>query len=515
MVKINTKVVFFLLLVIVACTKRKIKPAKTLPLDDEEPFAYLSGLPTGLSAISEINNEVRGNNVTVGYQYALLQDKSIGCVDVDYSEFKKITEPLKITLGDDGDKIICLRGKGNNNLIQKKIERYQWVKIPKILSISTLPIAYVSGLPNGESHLNQITADIAGLNGATKYQYVFLDQANANCNNIKDGDYQKNEHLITVPLSLQVTTNGDKTLCVRGIDNDGKIQEDVAKYYWTKTTASPSATESSSGNSQLHLDKTKININSGSRNYYSVTITNKGNKQLRWRVKSSQAISWLKIRKHGEQYKIVNQSPTVISGTLSAKSNTNTNSNGSSNNNSTKVFFKLSNETKTNYGAPYLRNNKLRFYNDDSNWYSDVEITLKIPKLRAAGGTLRFNDNTQTSRIPIENVGEQSAQFQTKYLAVITNRNNYNKFVKAIRVEFEKTSGKLSFKASRRIKSNIKGIQQKYLIYSNGDSKGINNCKIEANKTYYSSFSPPWNTTNCISVTIAVDEGKQGNNNGN
>ena len=515
MVKVSIKIVFSLLLVIVACTKRKLKPSKTLPLADEEPFAYLSGLPTGLSAVSEIDSEVRGNNVTAEYQYALLQDKNISCVDADYSKFKKITEYLKITLGDDGDKIICLRGKSNSNLIQKKIERYQWVKIPEILSISTLPIAYVSGLPNGESHLNQITANIAGLNGATKYQYVFLDQANANCNNINDSDYQKNEHPITVPLTLQVTSNGDKTLCVRGIDNDGKIQEDVAKYYWTKTTASPSATEASSGNSQLHLDKTKININSGSKNYYSVTITNKGKKQLRWRAKSSQAISWLKIRKHGEQYKTVNKSPTVISGTLPAKSNTNTNSSGSSNNNSTKVFFKLSNETKTNYGTPYLRKNKISFYNDDSNWYSDVEITLKIPKLRAAGGTIRFNDKTQTSRIPIENIGEQSAQFQTKYLAVITNRNNYNKFVKAIRVGFEKTGGKLSFKASRRTNGNVNGIQQKYLIYSNGDSKGVNNCKIEATKTYYSNFSPPWDTTNCISVTIVVDENKQGNNNGN
>ena len=515
MVKVSIKVVFFLLLVIVACTKRKIKPSKALPVADEEPFAYLSGLPTGLSAISEINSEVRGNNVTAGYQYALLQDKNITCIDADYSEFKKITEHLKITLGDDGDKIICLRGKGNNNLIQKKIERYQWVKIPQLLSISTLPIAYVSGLPNGESHLNQITADIAGLNGATKYQYVFLDQATANCNNINDSDYQKNEHPITAPLTLQVTSNGDKTLCVRGIDNSGKIQEDVAKYYWTKTTPSPSATEPSSGNSQLHLDKTKININSGSRNYYSLTITNKGNKQLRWRAKSSQTISWLKIRKHGEQYKIANKSPTVVSGTLPAKSNSNTNSSGSSSNNSTKVFFKLSNETKTNYGTPYLRNNKIRFFNDDSNWHKDVEITLKIPKLRATGGTMRFKTNTQSSSIPIENIGEQSTQLQTKYLPIITNRNNYNKFIKAIRVGFEKINGKLSFKVSRRKNSNISGIQQKYLIYSNGDSKGINNCKIEANKTYYDSFSPSWNTTNCISMTVAVDEDKQGNNNGN
>lgn len=509
------KTVIAILLVFVACTKRKIKPAEDLPLNDEQPFAYLSGLPSGLSPITEIDGEVRGNSVTTDYQYALLQDKNISCVDADYGEFQKITERLKITLGNDGDQIICLRGKGNDQL-QKNIERYQWVKIPKLLSISTLPIAYASGLPNGESHLSQITASIAGLNGATKYQYVLLDQENANCNNIDDRDYQKNEQTITTPLSLQVTSIGAKTLCVRGIDKNGKIQEDVAKYCWTQTTPSPPVTETASGKSQLHLNRTKININSGSRNYYTIIIANKGTKQLRWRAQTSQAISWLKIRKHGGSYKVANKSQNLITGTLPARttSNSNNSGSGSSTYSTSKIFFKLNNETKTNYGTPYLRKNKIRFYNTDSNWYRDVEITLKIPKLRSAGGTMRFSNNTKTSRIPIENVGEQSAQLQTKYLAVVTDRNNYNKFIKTIRVGFEKISGKLSFKASRYGNNNSNGIQQKYLIYSNGDSKGVNNCKIEANKVYHNSFSPPWDTTNCISVTIAIDKDNN-NDNGN
>ena len=374
------KVVIFSLLVTVACTKRKIKSsAADLPLIDEEPFAYLSGLPNGVSAINEIDSKVRGNSVTTDYQYALLHDKSISCIDADYSEFQKITEHLKITLGNDGDKIICLRGRGNNDLIQKKIERYQWVKIPKLLSISTLPIAYASGLPSGESSLKQITASVAGLNGATKYQYVLLNQENANCNNIKDSDYQKNEHPITTSLTFDLTSNGDKTLCLRGLDDNGKIQEDVAKYHWATITASPSVTEQSSGKSQLHLNKTKININSGSKKYYSVTITNKGTKPLRWRAETFQAISWLKIRNRGEPYKIINKSSSLIFGTLPMTNNSNVNGSGTTNTSGTKVFFRLTDPAKTNYGKPYLRKKKIRFYNVDSNWSRDIEVTLKIP----------------------------------------------------------------------------------------------------------------------------------------
>lgn len=511
LVKINTQVVIAVIIVACTPTKRKIKPSESLPFVDEEPFAYLSGIPNGLSAISEIDSKVRGNDVTTHYQYSLLHDKNINCVDADYGEFKKITEQLKITLGNDGDKIICLRGKGEDNQIQKNIERYQWIKIPQMLSISTLPIAYASGLPNGESHLNQINANVAGLNGATKYQYVLLDQENANCNNINDQDYQKNEHPITMPLNLQGLSNGNKTLCIRGVDNNGKIQEDVAKYCWIKTSTSPPAIETASGKSRLYLNKTKIKFNSGSQNYYNIIITNKGSEQLRWRAQTSQAIDWLKIRAHRTNYKIVKKSQNLISGYLPARNNTS--GSGSSTNNSTQVFFKLSNETKTNYGKPYLRTNKIRFYNEDSNWHHDVEITLKIPKLRAAGGTMRFNNRTQASRIPLENIGEQSAQLQTNYLPVITNQNNYNKFTKAIRVGFEKINNKLFFKASQYTNNNTTRITQKYLIYSNGDSKGINNCKIETNKTYPGNFSPPWKTTNCISITIALDKNK--NTNGN
>ncbi len=87
------------------------------------------------------------------------------------------------------------------------------------------------GLPAGESSADSVEATVSGNDTATAYQFALLRDADAACDTANYGEFLPLDTKLAVP---EIGGNGEKTLCLRGKNEHGEVQDDPKRYSWTK-----------------------------------------------------------------------------------------------------------------------------------------------------------------------------------------------------------------------------------------------------------------------------------------
>ena len=320
------------------------------------------GLPKGVSDIASIDVEVRGN--VTHYKYAFMTDASISCEDAEYGDFLPISARLQLDLGENGDKVICLIGKDSEGNEQSEPERYQWIKGSAPVEVSEdkrLPAAVVDGGMEAAYAESALELDILGEYGATKYQYVFMEEGNFDCNGLSDDNYGEEKN-IGDKLTLNIETERAYTLCLRGRNADD-IQAEISVYSFEKVSASTEL----AGN--LHVNRTGIIFFASTSKYIrTLKLENKSTGDLAWKIAAAEEIDWLQVKKTGSEYTEITAGD-VISGILLAGG-------------TTTISLRLADVYKTDYGKPHERVSELEITNVSEGKSIKVETKLYVPEVK-------------------------------------------------------------------------------------------------------------------------------------
>lgn len=301
-----------LLGLVFACEDRPDKDSSDgLPTSAEPPLVWIemgAGLPSGTSSTNNLEVKVTGNDSATHYQYALFSDKSVTCTAAKYGEFKAIdTHLTEISLGDNGTKILCIRGKDRTGNVQAEPKRYTWEKISALDELR--PKAWLKIKPTACD--DQIDSKVLGNSITKQYQYVFKEEKDFDC----DGDDVSYETVATLAnnnLKIEDLGNdGHKTLCLRGLNEDGTLRQTQAtRETWEKELSALHAKgeQPDAGKAGLGLFCAEFTLSSGDDTGRGVTVKNIGSGVLRWKASVATTASWLamKVGKDGSYAPIGN-----------------------------------------------------------------------------------------------------------------------------------------------------------------------------------------------------------------
>ena len=500
-------------LLVFACEDPPDKGGGGSPPSAEPPRGWIEvgdGLPSGVSSLESLTVKVTGNATATHYQYALFDKDSVTCAAAEYGQSKTIATLLtEISLGKDGKKIICIRGKDKGGNVQVDPKRYTWEKVAKVAVVvadAPEPEAGIEILPTACE--TNIDSPVWG-NAITKqYQYALIDGKDSNCddNSVSYADAQA----LTNKLVLSdLGDDGHKTLCLRGLNEDGTRQQKKAtKYTWEKTNATLHAggEKPDAGQGGLGLFCASFVFTSGKRGAHGVTVKNIGSGDLSWKASIAQAAPWfaVKVGSSADNYMQIN-SPGEIAESNELKAGE-----------SESVFFKLNEPEKTDYGEPYQRSLDITFINIGSNYQTTATITLEIPQLDTTTSEVELSSNNPTHRVYAQNLNKSSTNKMEIEIvpAFVTTLSKEDK--ESLLAKF---SGMVEATTGVEITGNNAGDpyidlklkdvscgdhEQTLLVYSNGDSKGATDCSINASKSYIGlSSKARWDTTSCKRIKIA------------
>lgn len=99
-------------------------------------IAVLDNLPANPSNVTELAVTVRGEGVAE-YRYVLLEE-ALSCAGAAYSGWIDVALPIEATIGGDGEKLLCVLGRDNDQLEQRDPTLYSWTfdATPPLLSIA-------------------------------------------------------------------------------------------------------------------------------------------------------------------------------------------------------------------------------------------------------------------------------------------------------------------------------------------------------------------------------------------
>ena len=511
-------------LLVFACKDRPAEQTDDAkPGSGEAPRAWIeagNGLPSGESSLESLQVKVSGNASATQYEYAFFSfsGDNATCVDAQYGKPKAIGTPLtEITLGDDGKKAICLRGKDKAGNMQADPEKYTWEKVAGAITDEPAPEVRLEIHPTACD--TEIDSHVFG-NAVTKeYQYAFSPDENPDCDS-SDVIYADARSLADKLVISDLGDDGHKTLCLRGLNEDGtQSQQTATRYTWEKKANSLHAGGEipAAGKAGLGLFCASFVLTSGKQEALGVTLKNTGEGVLSWKASVTEAAPWLtvKVGKDGKD--------TAINAAGDIPNNNNKLDAGKSES----VFFLLTQPKKTDYGKPHQRSLDITFVNEESDYKTTATITLEIPQLDTTTAGVRLTSSKHTHRLYTENLNKSEANkmeievvpaFPTS-LTKEERQNLYTKFsgqvetTAGIEVTGDNTGDNY---VDLKLKAKDMGCgthEQTLLVYSNGDSMGAADCNIDASKSYVGlSGNARWNTTSCkrIEVTIAMPDNWQG-----
>lgn len=196
--------------------------------DTIAPTAAATGVPTGSTNVLTHTVNVTS---TDKYRFALVSGSTCPLVAGDYSNFLLVSSQINLdtTLILDGDISLCLQGRDNAGNTQDiaSVTKYTWVK-------DTSPAtATLSSVPSGESNVTTLSATVGG---ADVVRYYYNVNSGLDC-----GTSWTGPNIVATQIndSIAAFADGQVTLCVKGEDQVGNLQEIATKTTWTKDTQAP------------------------------------------------------------------------------------------------------------------------------------------------------------------------------------------------------------------------------------------------------------------------------------
>ena len=357
------------------------------------PIAFTTDLPKGISSVTSVEVTVRGT--ATEYKYAFTSDLGAGCSDAGYGNSQSLNKKLKIDdLGADGIKTVCIVGRSSDGTEQEQPELYQWMKFTADASTPPPPepVVTVKDIQD-EYHDGTIKLEVEAENGATHYQLAFKKGLLDCEEDFEDSDYGEEKEVSadngTFTL-YHVNSNGAYTLCLRG-KNGANVQDNVSQYAFEKVD--PPLPESAGMlDITTSYKPTKIYFASTSYGHRVITLSNKGDSDLEWKIEAEAAIDWLKIGMAEDNLSVVSASDNLVSGTLAAQGKTT-------------VWLRLADIYKTDYEAG-KKTATLKVHNvsggDDP---VSIDVSLQVPtvELSPDPAIIKLNKYKKTGKIMLHN----------------------------------------------------------------------------------------------------------------
>ena len=467
------------------------------------------GLPTGESSVNSLSVTVSGNKLAVSYQYALFSDDKVTCADATYGEFQELSSKLVVSdLGANGTKIICLRGKDKDGNVQAQPKRYSWTKVAGAAADEQTPEALLESIPT-PSTIAISSKVIAGNTITVKYQYALINAKDYDCAKIESDENVSYGAVVAIdqPLEQELGNDGHKTLCLRGLDKDDRLQNKATPYTWVKSPPPPHEDNEkpAEGKAGIGLIKQPITFTSGTVHAESITVQNVGVGKLKWHAKTANDVDWLQIKSSDDSFVAIEKGK-LASGEIDTKT-------------FAIVSFKLTKGEDTDYGKPYKREHEIVFVNEESGYEIKETIKLNIPQLDTKREWVNLTRNSDPVKVYAKNKGEGDMYIQVVG-AFPTNanltRDNMRDMIANLKEVVSYRTGMetegvnkdkryVEFSVTDTGKDSCKAVRQMMIVYSNGDSKGVNNCNIMAGTKYIGrekEENAKWTTNNCKRIVV-------------
>ena len=486
----------------------------------EAPLVWIDtggGLPSGESSKDSLDVTVSGNKTATTYAYSLFSDTSVTCAAADYGVFKNISVNLtELNLGDNGDKVICIKGKDALDQEQAEPNRYTWTKVDGPAEEGQAPEATLETGPS-DGPLEQISSNVNAVTDVTvKYQYALVNMKDYDCAGIDADTNVSYSTAVAISNTLvqNIGADGPKTLCLRGLDKDDQLQDPATRYTWEKTAPVPSGADEKSAagavEGRISLFGSSFHLRSGNATGTAIMVYNAGKGMLKWEANTASAVPWLEV-KVGANYQALTAGK-LAEGELAAGK-------------SAQVELRLAKGRGTDYGAPYKRTHEIVFTNKDSGHEIKTKIVLEIPKLEVPAQAVRLTLSRDSAPIKVyakdlnKSLGMSPIEIDIApgFPTDITSdekKARYDKFTSLVTVgrpKLESTganSGKkyIEFTVTAAGKQSCETMRQTLFIYSNGDSKGASNCNIKAQKKYIgTSSNAKWTTSRCLRIVATFN----------
>ena len=467
------------------------------------------GLPTVESSATSLEVTVSGNKTATHYQYALFDDKAVTCENATYGDFKHLSAKLtEISLGNDSSKIICLRGKDADDNVQTDPKRYSWEKIAGPAVEAAKPQAELATEPLTDA--NEINSKVRVNDVTTGYQYALVFEEDYTC----DGSNVSYSTVAEIDARLQVNlgNDGHKTLCLRGVDEDGGVQAEATRYSWEKTQSASDndGDPPAASGPRIGLSGVAIVFKSGDGRAFGIVVKNVGGGTLKWKASSDHAAPWLQARAESNgSYAAVAKSAELAGGELAAGGRA-------------VVHFRLTKGSGTDYGEPHKREQEIMFVDKDSGYAIKVKISLDIPKLDTQTARVVLNRRSSPVKAYTKNLNKSPGRidmfievvpvFASK-LSRAEKKAKHAKltsmvtYVRGFETEDQQNIGEryVKFTVKPEGITGCETYRQAFLVYSNGDSKGASDCTITRWANYVGGTGgAKWHTTRCKRIDVTL-----------
>ncbi|NLD28181.1 MAG: hypothetical protein GX659_05180, partial [Myxococcales bacterium] len=220
----------------------------TLTVDTSAPIATISGAPSNPSNDTSLNVSVGGIGV-LEYSYDLLTGAE-NCSAASYGEWTVVSTPITSEIGEDGEKILCVRGRDEAGNIQTDPTSHSWT------NKTTAPIASLSGTPSGSSKAISLDVTISG-DGVSHYRHKVGAAGSTSCS-VEEGYSSEQSAGLKITSDISGIPDGSIRLCVISRDVVGNWQgfDSATEATWTKDTVAPSITGAALTSDNLYLNLT-------------------------------------------------------------------------------------------------------------------------------------------------------------------------------------------------------------------------------------------------------------------
>lgn len=425
------------------------------------------------------------------------------CETAEYSEFIAIGRRLSVELGDFGRKILCIVGYDADGNSQQGASKYEWER-------TYAPSIYFSddGLPQIESDVSSISVTVnASDKSLAGYRYMLMH--NQSSCSLEFNDYSEVVKGFTTPITETLSEPGLMLLCVYGVDSSNRIASVISFHSWYyRPAAAPPAKVPDEPGAPDVIDPT-VDYSNGlmearvliaGNNYYypgdetvkNIEIKNTGKGALSWSLKVDSNHSWLQFNKgDGNWHSVRNASDAekklgFVREALAVDS-------------ATTVSFRLAKGMAL--GMPYYREAKFSLVNNATGFVSSFTVRLFVPRMLVSNSVIGFYSNNKSAKriLVIANSGSGRLLWD---IVPLPNRSNWW----SMKITRNNSgTGTIEFTLNKSNLPTAKGggvSVQNFVIFSNGDSQGVEKCKSSVAANFDGSTRVRWPTADCHDFKI-------------
>ena len=426
------------------------------------------------------------------------------CEMAEYSEFIAIGRRLSVELGDFGRKILCIVGYDADGNSQQGASRYEWER-------TYAPSIYFSddGLPKIESDVSSISVTVnASDKSLAGYRYMLMH--NQSSCSLEFNDYSEVVKGFTTPITATLSDPGLMLLCVYGVDSANRIASVISfhSWYYRPAAAPPAKVPEEPGTPDAPdpavdysngLMEARVLI-AGNNYYYpgdeaikNIQIKNTGKGALSWSLKVDSNHSWLQFNRGDDNWHSVRNASDAekklgfVREALAVGG-------------AKTVSFRLAKGMAL--GMPYYREAKFSLINNATGFVSSFMVRLFVPRMLVSNSVLGFYSNNKSAKriLTIANSGSGSLLWD---IAPLPNRSNW--WNMKITRNNNSGTGTIEFSLNNSNLPTAKGggvLVQNFVIFSNGDSQGVEECKSSVAANFDGSTRVRWPTADCHDFKI-------------